>query len=326
METLSVSIVIPTLNSERTLEKCLKSIRGQNYPKNKVEVLIIDGGSTDSTENLATKYNCIFIKGGYKENQEARKAIGLEKASNEIVGYIDSDNILPNKNYISEMITPFNVIPDLVGTETWRYGIDRDFNVYNRYFALLGVNDAVAYYLGKADKIPWFENTWKRGKILSDKKNYTVVEFSEKNLPTVGANGFFIRRELLIKSKCKPDEFFHIDVVYDLLGLGYTKFAMVKNEIYHDTASTIFKLAARRKKYFVNYGTKFSRRYILFDKKNKSDILSLLMFVFYTMTVIQPLLLSIRGYIKKRDVAWFLHPVVCWVFLWAYGSAVLKKI
>jgi len=100
----------------------------------------------------------------------------------------------------------------------------------------------------------------------------------------------------------------------------------VKNEIYHDTASTIFKLAARRKKYFVNYGTKFSRRYILFDKKNKSDILSLLMFVFYTMTVIQPLLLSIRGYIKKRDVAWFLHPVVCWVFLWAYGSAVLKKI
>jgi len=321
----SVSIIIPTFNSERTLEKCLKSIRSQNYPKNRIEVLLIDGGSTDSTENLATKYNCRFVKGGYKENQEARKAIGLEKSSNEIVGYIDSDNILPNKSYISEMIAPFNVIPDLVGTETWRYGIDRSFNLYNRYFALLGVNDVVAYYLGKADKIPWFEKTWKTGKILSDKKNYTVVEFNEKNLPTVGANGFFVKRELLLKSKCKPDEFFHIDVVYDLLKLGYTKFAMVKNEIYHDTASTIFKLAERRKKYFVNYGTISTRRYILFDKKNKSDIFSLLKFVFYTVTIVQPLFLSIRGFAKKRDIAWFLHIIVCWVFLWAYASAVLKK-
>ena len=322
MKTPSVSIIIPTLNSERTLEKCLKSVRDQNYPKSNFEILLIDGGSIDSTEILANKYNCRFIKGGYKEDQEARKGVGLAESKNEIVGYIDSDNVLPNKNYLKEMIAPFNDIPDLVGTETWRYGIDNNFNIYNRYFALMGVNDVVAYYLGKADKIPWSENTWKKGRVLSDNEKYVVVEFNEKNLPTVGANGFFAKREVLLKSKCKPNEFFHIDVVYDLLGQGFTKFAMVKNEINHDTASTIFKLAARRKKYFANYGTISTRRYILFDIKSKSDVFLLLRFVFYTVTFVQPLFLSIRGFIKRRDIAWFLHVVVCWVFLWAYFSAV----
>ena len=45
----SISIVIPTLNSERTIEKCLSSIASQNYPKEKVETIIVDGGSSDST-------------------------------------------------------------------------------------------------------------------------------------------------------------------------------------------------------------------------------------------------------------------------------------
>ncbi|MBL7085732.1 MAG: glycosyltransferase [Candidatus Cloacimonetes bacterium] len=44
-----VSVVIPTYNSERTLGMCLESIRKQGYPRNKIEIIIGDGGSTDRT-------------------------------------------------------------------------------------------------------------------------------------------------------------------------------------------------------------------------------------------------------------------------------------
>ncbi|HCX25344.1 MAG: Glycosyltransferase AglE [Candidatus Collierbacteria bacterium GW2011_GWB1_45_35] len=45
-----ISIVIPTLNSASVLEKCLRSISIQKYPKSKVEIIIADGAS------LATRW------------------------------------------------------------------------------------------------------------------------------------------------------------------------------------------------------------------------------------------------------------------------------
>ncbi len=43
----SISIVIPTYNSERVLPLCLESIKEQGYPKEKIEIIIADGGFTD---------------------------------------------------------------------------------------------------------------------------------------------------------------------------------------------------------------------------------------------------------------------------------------
>jgi glycosyltransferase involved in cell wall biosynthesis len=52
----SISIVIPTYNCERTIKACLDSIVRQDYPKDKIEVIIVDGGSKDKTLEIARKY------------------------------------------------------------------------------------------------------------------------------------------------------------------------------------------------------------------------------------------------------------------------------
>ena len=49
-----LSIIIVTLNSERTIEDCLLYIKKQNYPKIS-EVIIVDGGSTDKTLEISKK-------------------------------------------------------------------------------------------------------------------------------------------------------------------------------------------------------------------------------------------------------------------------------
>ena len=53
-----VSIVIATFNSQLTLPTVLDSIRKQNYPKNKIEILIIDGVSDDATISIARNFKC----------------------------------------------------------------------------------------------------------------------------------------------------------------------------------------------------------------------------------------------------------------------------
>ena len=54
-----ISVVIPTYNSEKTLEKSLKSIREQSFNQEEIEILIIDGGSTDNTLEIAKKHAII---------------------------------------------------------------------------------------------------------------------------------------------------------------------------------------------------------------------------------------------------------------------------
>ena len=53
----SISIIIPTLNTVKTLRDCLESIAVQDYPKDKLEIIIADGGSTDYTLNIFSEFS-----------------------------------------------------------------------------------------------------------------------------------------------------------------------------------------------------------------------------------------------------------------------------
>lgn len=82
-----VSVVVPTFNSERFLEMCLKSVREQTYGN--VEVIVVDNYSTDKTREIAERLGVRIVESGAKRS-EARN-IGAGKASGELVFFVDSD-------------------------------------------------------------------------------------------------------------------------------------------------------------------------------------------------------------------------------------------
>lgn len=320
----SISIVIPTLNSERTIEKCLSSIASQDYPEEKVETIIVDGGSSDSTIKKSGSFNVkIIIKENEKQNQEARKAIGLLSASNDIIAFIDSDNILPHPQWLLRMIEPFTQNKEIIATQPLRYTYDKSTSLLNRYFALFGVNDPVSYYLNKRDKLSWAENSWKLLGNAEDMGNYFLVRFKADAMPTLGANGFFARRSILLKAKCKPSEFFHIDVNYDLISLGYNTYGIVKESIIHLTGDKLYSFIRKRFLYMKRYylDKRSIRRYKIYTSHDRYNLIK---YVFFSITLFEPLLQSIRGYRRIRDKAWFLHPIVCLAILFAYGLAIIE--
>jgi len=87
-----VSIVIPTYNSQKTLERCLQSIRRQTYGN--IEVIIVDGGSKDRTVSLAEIYGTKVIskKAGMSESTN----IGIKNSNGKYIYRVDSDVILDN--------------------------------------------------------------------------------------------------------------------------------------------------------------------------------------------------------------------------------------
>jgi glycosyltransferase involved in cell wall biosynthesis len=88
-----ISVVIPTKNSDKTLELCLESIKDQIYQN--YELIIVDGFSKDDTISIVKKYtDKIFIANSGRSNA---RNLGFSKAKGEIFLSIDSDMILERK-------------------------------------------------------------------------------------------------------------------------------------------------------------------------------------------------------------------------------------
>lgn len=326
-----ISIIIVTLNAERTIRECLRLIKVQNYP-NIDEVIIVDGGSKDETLDIARQsgLRVKIIKGGYRDNQEARRAIGIKKAKNEICAFIDSDNFLLEKDWLKQMIEPLLADKEIIATQTLRYAAPKNFSALNRYFGLIGGADPAAYYLGKNDRLSWAYKKWNLlGTVLEDNDKYIKVEFSFDNYPSVGCNGVLFRRSVLLKSNWgKPDNYFHADVFVDIGKLGFNKFGIVKNQIFHMTATGPISFLMKRRKYMRLHHQELNkkRRQLVFDPSKKRDVLNLIKFVIFAFTLLEPFYESVFGYIKKRDVAWFLHPFITLGMALVYIEATINML
>lgn len=327
---LTISAVIATFNSEFTIQLCLENLFNQDYPKEKLEVIIADGGSTDKTLSILSKFNVKIIKIP-KGQQEAEynKGVGISKAKNEILLLIDHDNILPHKNWLRNMVKPLIENKEITGVEVLRFNYNPKDNILDRYFALIGGVDPVPYYLGKDAKLSWAFDKYNLLGTAKDLGDYYLVKFEKEKIPTLGANGFMIRRELLLKyAKADPNNFFHIDVNYDLINKGFNTYAFIKDDIIHYKKTKFMefiKFLIRRKKIMeIQYFESLKRRrYAVF--MSSQDKVGIIKYVFYTVTLIKPTYDSLRGFLKVRDSAWFLHPFVCVSFLIIYSWALLAR-
>ena len=87
-----VSIIIPTYNRAEMIVECLESVFTQTFTD--YEVIVVDDGSTDNTEEVLNSYldRLIYIKQENMGNAGARNK-GIERASGEIIAFNDSDDL-----------------------------------------------------------------------------------------------------------------------------------------------------------------------------------------------------------------------------------------
>jgi len=305
-----------TYNSGDIIEECLASIANQNYPKDKVEIIVVDGGSRDSTVKIAKRYGAriIFENTG---RPESATGIGVAYANGELIANVASDNVLPHSNWLRLMVQPFEENEAIVATQPLRYTYRKSDSLLDRYFALFGVNDPLPYYLNKRDRLSWTEDSWNLAGKAKDVGNFFVVEFDSRDVPTLGANGFIIRKDILLKADCRPMNFFHIDVNYDLIQMGYNTYGIVKTDIIHQTGYSFMVYLRKRIKYMrVYFVDKSRRRYHVYSSSERQKLLK---FLIYSLTFVKPARDSAKGYKKFDDKAWFLHPILCVLTTVIYG-------
>jgi cellulose synthase/poly-beta-1,6-N-acetylglucosamine synthase-like glycosyltransferase len=85
-----VSIIIPVKNEERVLGRCLESIRNLDYPADRLEVIVADSLSTDSSLHVAARYGARVVSNP-KQTVVSGRNRGLEAAAGEFVAFTDAD-------------------------------------------------------------------------------------------------------------------------------------------------------------------------------------------------------------------------------------------
>ncbi len=303
---MKVSVILPTYNNEDTFEECLQGICNQDYKD--YEVLVIDGGSSDKTLEIAKKYKTKILNNPHRVEERAR-VLGIKKSKGEILCFIDADNIITEKDWLKKMVNPFED-KDIIASDTHYFTFRKEDPLVTKYCAMIGGDDPMAIYLGLYDRHNYFKNKWTDFPHEEEKKEkYIKIKLNKKNIPAMGSNGFLFRKKTLLEINYKP--FIHSDVIYRLAEKGY--FAKVNIGIVHIQKDFVdfFKKKIRRIKRRLNGEIKLEHNYGVNKKK--------IFFTLIYLGLIFPVIFDmIKGFIRKPTLVWLFHPIATYGVLFLY--------
>jgi len=101
----SVTVIVPVRNGEQTIQLLLESLQKLDYNRNKVEVIVVDGDSTDKTREIVKEYPVKLVVEKRNGLNVARNT-GIKCSNGEIIAFTDSDCIVP-PNWITKIVENF---------------------------------------------------------------------------------------------------------------------------------------------------------------------------------------------------------------------------
>jgi cellulose synthase/poly-beta-1,6-N-acetylglucosamine synthase-like glycosyltransferase len=104
-----VSVIVPCYNEEKNIGECLDSLFNAAYPMEKLQVIVVDDGSTDNTMEILKGFkkheNFRIVKGKHKGKSEALN-LGVKAAKHDFILTIDADTVI-ERTSIQKLVNPF---------------------------------------------------------------------------------------------------------------------------------------------------------------------------------------------------------------------------
>lgn len=316
MEYPKVTVIIATFNSEKIIKKVLKSIKKQTYPRRKIEILIVDGGSSDNTLKIVKEFGCIFIHNPRTEPVYA-KFLGFNRAKGDYALYLDHDEVLENPQSIEKKIKAFAMDKKIFAVIGSGYNTPSNYHKVNYYINEFG--DPFSFFIYHLSKdVRFFLPTMKkRYPILLETEEFVIFPpFHSNEMPIIElvAGGSMISlsrfRSSFPKLSKDPQLLPHM---FYLMNDKHARFAIAKNDaITHYSAEIIGKYIKKiqwriknniyHKDSIGNAGFSGREKFNSVLKRHKKYF-----FLIYTFTIIFLIWDTIFLVISRKNTAYFLH-------------------
>ena len=310
-----VSFIIPTLNEERCIARCLDSVLRQRTEGLDVEILVADAQSTDRTREIVNHY---AAKPGVSLTRvdnpdriaEFGKARALEKAQGAYIVLLDADNEIAQDDWLSKLLEAFRVFPDIAAVESHYLPVPGETALNHYLTSCLHISDPLAH--GIASRPRQLESATRDGS--------TFRRFSLPAGYPTGANGFIYRRDR-IESFVGAHTFEEAHVIVQLALSGDATFAMVDGYgVRHDYADSFSKFLRKRRKIALKHTTRTAERTTWVAHTGWRRFIMPLAYA----SGIVPLITSLFAAARDKDPYWLLHGPVCFVTAWVYAYSAIS--
>ena len=100
-----VSIIIPVKDRPEDILECVQSLTKLNYPKDKLEIIVVDDGSVKSIADIIAPFSVNLVRLETSQGASTCRNIGAERAAGDILAFLDAD-CMADENWLKDL-TPF---------------------------------------------------------------------------------------------------------------------------------------------------------------------------------------------------------------------------
>lgn len=301
------SIIIATYNSEHTLGYTLRSIREQTIEQDELEILVIDGGSTDTTRDIAKKYN-VKICDNPKRLPEYAKAVGTAFATGYYIMRMDSDEEFSYPTQLEEKMCFLKKHPEIrvllpnrcIRGRKNLCGISAD------YMNALGDPFSYFIYNTKVDKYETY-----RKNIISKEGKYAIMQFEPDDVYPLADSATSVLSLDYMREEY-PDSYDTIEFVcgaYDRIIADTRLCGCIKGDDIKHNCSSSFKTYLSKLKFRV-INNLFHKGESGFSSKegfNRKLKRRKTLFCFYALFFPLPVLDSVRLAVLYKNPTYLLH-------------------
>lgn len=333
-----VTIIIATFNSHKVLPRTLEALRNQTYPQERMEIFVVDGGSTDDTREIAEKYDCLVLDNPKTEPGYAR-FVGLKNAKGKYVVTVDHDEVLINPNSILDRVNALIEHPECKVAHTSGYKKPTNYPLLNQYISDFG--DPYSLYLYHCPKDYKFFTKFvmRNYKIVADNDKYIQVEFDK--MPSNLLLELFCGAVMVDWEYFKT--FMVMDYEKDVYSLTHAFYVMIlrgeksiiinKNDpLEHYSVDSLKAYLPKLKWRIINnvhFPEKAANGTIGREDFQETNPIKKYFFIPYIYTFIFPFCEGLVLAMKRKNIIYLLHPFlgfyVATEILWQYFRKIIKN-
>lgn len=304
-----ISVIIPTLNAAGVLDHCLRSIVGQDYPRDRVEILVADGGSSDQTRALAAQHGAVVLENPQRIAEQGKR-VALGVAKGEFIVFADADNEFSHPDFFRLAVLALQNQPQTLGVESY-YPTSVRMGSFCRYLnGALHIGDPIAWLMSVNPVLLGVAGEVERWGFPDGRLAYPL-----------GANGFVYRRANLDAVGAEA-AFEDTQVALKLALSGKREWLRLKGRgVYHYLVKGLWDFTRKRRRQTYHFLSLRGKPGLSWTTQQPQT--SPLLACVYCATLIGPLYHTLRGLIRTQNFHWLWHPVACVVSLVGLGWGVV---
>jgi glycosyltransferase involved in cell wall biosynthesis len=310
---------MPTLNAAKTLRQCLRQVVSQDYPAKNVEIVVVDGGSTDDTLSVCEEFGVktIIQRSRSTEGFSGAKAIGSRAAGGQYICFLDSDNFIYPRDWIRMMIKPLESNGEVAFCEPSRM-LNRSDSAINRF---------CSYYAIYTPSEDPFILSYQRARGAGTRRmigyESGALIYKADLFPPALANGAVIRRETL---EGVGGFDYDIDVGRRLVRAGYNTFARsLRAQVNHEYVGSFGQLIRKAKSRSLTYlmSSEKSPRTPFMASSDYMTATSLSRTFLRSVLPVSQTLTALKSMREWHDPAWLYYPATALVVSLVYATSAI---